>query len=102
MGSAFRLPHVRRIAAAEAIDRARAHRLQVLAAESKAAVAYDGLDLARPTALVVGAEGPGLPPEVAAAADLRVGVPMRSPVESLNVGVAAGVILFEAARQRRG
>ena len=43
----------------------------------------------------------GLPEPALRAADLRLSIPMGGAVESLNVGVAAGVLLFEAARQRR-
>jgi TrmH family RNA methyltransferase len=48
----------------------------------------------------VGGEGAGLPDDVQALADVRLHIPMRPPVESLNVAVAAGVILYEAYRQR--
>jgi len=101
MGSAFRLPHVRGIPAGAAIERVRARGLQVVSTDAHGAISYDVTDFRRPTALVLGSEGSGLAQELASAADLRVNVPMQPPVESLNVGVAAGVLLFEAARQRR-
>jgi TrmH family RNA methyltransferase len=100
MGSAFRLPHLRRIGVDEAIERLAARGVSVAAAVAGGA-AYDTVDLRGPTALLVGPEGSGLPAEVERRARVRLGVPMRAPVESLNVGVAAGVLLFEAARQRR-
>ena len=56
--------------------------------------------LQQPLALVVGAEAAGVPKELLAAAAARVRIPLRPPVESLNVAVAAGVLLFEAQRQR--
>jgi tRNA G18 (ribose-2'-O)-methylase SpoU len=49
---------------------------------------------------VVGAEAAGVPAGLLAAADARVRIPLQAPVESLNVAVAAGVLLFEAQRQR--
>jgi tRNA G18 (ribose-2'-O)-methylase SpoU len=61
---------------------------------------YDEADLVRPAALVFGAEGAGLDEEIAGRAAARLRVPLATPVESLNVGVAAGLLLFEAARQR--
>lgn len=52
--------------------------------------------------LVLGAEGQGVSAAVAATASLRIRIPMRAGVESLNVGAAGAVCLFEASRQRRG
>ena len=50
------------------------------------------------TALLVGAEGPGLTPEALAAADLRVRIPMAAGVDSLNVATAAAVAFHEMTR----
>jgi RNA methyltransferase, TrmH family len=100
MGSAFRLPSLRRIEAEAALDRLERRGVTLVAAAADGRP-YDSVDLRGPTALLVGPEGSGLPPALARRARLRIGVPMRAPVESLNVGVATGVLLFEAARQRR-
>jgi 23S rRNA (guanosine2251-2'-O)-methyltransferase len=62
---------------------------------------YDAIDFTLPTALVLGAEGTGLRRLVRERCDWLVSIPMRGHVESLNVSVAAGVVLFEAVRQRR-
>lgn len=100
MGSVFRLPILARFAASDVAGFVRRHRLQLVAADGGGDVDYLQADLRRPTALVVGAEAAGLPEEVLAAADQRVRIALQAPVDSLNVAVAAGVLLFEARRQR--
>ena len=100
MGSAFRLPHVRGISADEVLARLRARGVTTLAAVAGEADAYDAADLTRPVALLLGREADGLSAALAARADRRITIPMAGRAESLNVAVAAGVLLFEAARQR--
>jgi TrmH family RNA methyltransferase len=99
-GSTFRLP-VRREPAA--LDRLRAWQsdgLRVVAADPRDGVPMYDLGLGGPLVLVLGGEGAGLPTEALAIADDRVRVPMRPRVESLNVAVAAALLVYEAARQR--
>lgn len=101
MGSAFRLPHVKARSTAQLIERLRAAGLRLVGAAREAGIAHDEADLTGPLAVFFGAEGSGLPGEVLDALDERLTIRMAGPVESLNVAVAAGVVLFEAARQRR-
>jgi 23S rRNA (guanosine2251-2'-O)-methyltransferase len=75
--------------------------LWVWAAAGDAATPVWSADLASGAALVFGAEGRGLRPGVRRVCDDAFAVPLAGSVESLNVSVAAGVALFEAARQRR-
>lgn len=99
MGSAFRLP----LAEADtlsAIADLRRSGVTVWAA-TVSGQRYDAVDWRRPSALVVGNEGSGLDDEIVRACSGRVAVPMAGKAESLNVAVAAGIMLFEAARQRR-
>jgi TrmH family RNA methyltransferase len=60
----------------------------------------DEATLTGPLAILIGGEGPGLPPSLVDAADERVTIPMHAPVESLNAAVTAALILYEARRQR--
>lgn len=74
---------------------------EVWLADSGGDVAYDSVDWTRRTALIVGGEASGAGEKAAALAMGRVSIPMTSGTESLNAAMAATVVLFEAARQRR-
>lgn len=74
----------------------------VYGASGEADTEYTGVDWNGRAVLVMGSEGSGLRPRVAAACDALVRVPVAGRVGSLNVSVAAGVILFEARRARAG
>ncbi len=101
MGSVFRLPVLHGLDGAAVIDFARRHRLQIVVADGNGDRPYTEVDFRRPLLLVVGAEAAGVPSDLLQAASARASIPLRAPVESLNVAVAAGVLLFEAQRQRR-
>ena len=67
----------------------------------EATTSYEAIDLTMPSAIVLGAEGSGLRRLVRERCDHLASIPMQGHVGSLNVSVAAGVVLFEAIRQRR-
>jgi TrmH family RNA methyltransferase len=74
---------------------------QRLGTAARGGIPYDEADLGGPVALVLGNEAHGLPGAVDALLDGRLTIPMSGRTESLNVGMAAAVLCFEAARQRR-
>ncbi len=98
MGAHFRLP----VADLDwpAIGRRVAGRA-VWLADAAGEVAYDAVDWRAPSALIVGGEAAGAGQEASALAAGRVSIPMAGATESLNAAMAATVILFEMARQRR-
>ncbi len=73
----------------------------VYAAHLKDSVSYDEKDYRNMTAFLIGNESRGLSDEVTEAADSCIKIPMAGKVESLNAAMAATILLFEAARQRR-
>jgi TrmH family RNA methyltransferase len=98
-GSVFRVPLLA-AGVEECFTRLRKADVTVWTTATRDAIEADRADLARPTALIIGNEGNGVPPEVAAQARVRLTIPCPGPVESLNAAVAASVLLYEAARQR--
>jgi TrmH family RNA methyltransferase len=73
---------------------------QILLAEAEGEKAYYEVDWTKPSTLIVGSEAKGASQEAEKLATERIVIPMQGKVESLNVAVAASVILFEAAQQR--
>jgi len=86
---------------ARAIDDLKEAGVWTVGLASDAPTRYDAIDWRQPSAVVLGAEGPGLRRLVRERCDLLASIPMRGHVESLNVATAAAVVLFEAIRQRR-
>ena len=72
----------------------------IVAATEKANVNYTMADFTGPVAIVMGAEDCGISPEVLKLCDSKVSIPMFGHIGSLNVGVAAAVMMYEAVRQR--
>jgi TrmH family RNA methyltransferase len=100
-GSLFHVPVVAGGEPLEVLDRMGRWGVRRLGTSARGGTAYDHVDFTAPTAVVLGNEAHGLPAELAAALDGTVTIPMVGRTESLNVGMAAAVLCFEAARQRR-
>jgi TrmH family RNA methyltransferase len=100
MGSAFRVPVATAASLVATIDAARAAGLHLFATSPRDGTPLDRADLRRPAIVLLGGEGAGLAQPLFDAADERLTIPMRPPVESLNVSIAAALVLYEAARQR--
>lgn len=73
---------------------------QILAATEKADGLIYSVDMKKPTAIVMGSEGKGISDSVLALCDVKARIPMKGEIGSLNVSVAASIVLFEAVRQR--
>lgn len=99
-GSVFRLKIQTDLDDTEMTKSLRSNGIQVVAADQNGTVSYTKLDWKIPTALLVGSEGRGFKDRLLQELDATVKIPMQGKVESLNVGVAAALCLFEAARQR--
>jgi 23S rRNA (guanosine2251-2'-O)-methyltransferase len=87
---------------ARALEELKTRGVWTVGLDADAGQSYDTVDFTLPTAVVLGAEGTGLRRLVRERCDVLASIPMAGHVGSLNVSVAAGVVLFEAARQRRG
>jgi TrmH family RNA methyltransferase len=102
-GSGLRFPILRGMAIPVLLAQLRVAGVKIVAASSHSAgVSGAGADLREAVAIFIGNEGAGLPREIEHVADARISIPMSAGVESLNAGVAASVVLYEAARQRKG
>lgn len=100
-GSLFHVPVVAGGDPVEVLREMASWGVQRLATTATGGRDYSAVDLTRPVAFVLGNEANGLPPELDELVDERVTIPMVGRSESLNVGMAAAVLCFEAARQRR-
>lgn len=98
MGSAFRLPMWTSATFADVAAKCAKQGIRTTILDARATRTHTEVDWRQSRALILGAEGGGLGSDVAA--DESVRIPMKSPVESLNVAVALGVVLYEAVRQR--
>jgi RNA methyltransferase, TrmH family len=98
MGALFAVPVARAADPAEFFTWAAGSAVTVITTSAKARASFWEAGYPRPLALLLGAEGAGLPDDVLAAGDLQVRIPMTGTAESLNLAVAAGLLLYQARR----
>ena len=84
----------------KAIDDLHLNGIQVLVSEMNGAKKLHEIDFKGPSCIVMGSEGKGVQPYIAKAADEKFSIPMAGDFDSFNVSVAAGIILYEAMKQR--
>lgn len=99
-GSVFRLP-VAEVKVDTAVEQLRAGGLKLVATSSHKGTSVAEANLGGPVAIFIGNEGAGLPKKLMATVDELVFIPHSAQVESLNAGVAASIVLYEEARQRK-
>ncbi len=100
-GASEHLPIARVTNISRALEELKSREVWTVGLDERAAQSYDQLDYKMHCALVVGAEGKGLHDLVRKRCDFLVSIPMLGKVPSLNVSVAAAVVMYEMARQRR-
>ena len=100
-GAVAHVPIATEVNIARAIEELKSLGVWTVGLAGDATDLYDVVDYTLPTALVLGAEGSGLRRLVRERCDRLVSIPMYGAVDSLNVSVAAGVVLYEAVRQRK-
>lgn len=99
-GAVFTVPISIQHDAAVVVERARTSGFQVIASSAGSDVHHTRIDYAKPTMFVVGNEHVGISETVRREADAVVRIPMRGRINSLNIAVAASILLYEAIRQR--
>lgn len=100
MGSVFHIPVCYGGGIAEMMQSVKRKGFKLCASHLEGSVSIYEADLSGNTALIIGSEAEGISAETARSADLLVRIPMAGRAESLNASVAAGVMMFEAMRQR--
>ncbi len=99
-GALHHIPICRNMNLKKTIDFLKKSGLQILAATEKADQTYFEVDMTVPTAIIMGAEDEGISYEYLKLSDKKIKIPILEKIESLNVSVAAAVLVYEAVRQR--
>jgi len=101
MGSIFHVPIIDAVSEKDAIQKLYSEGVQVIATSPHAMMDYYDIDFTIPTVIMVGNEALGLSEEMFSKSNMVVQIPTLGKVESLNVAVATGILLYEAVRQRK-
>lgn len=101
-GALYRIPLCRTASLENAVDYIKKSGIQVIGVTEKTQTDYDDLEMANPTALVMGSEDRGISPGLMQKANFLARIPLAGEIESLNVSVAAGIMIYEVVRQRKG
>ena len=101
MGSVYRVPFFYAEDFHEVMKELQEKGIRIFAAHLKGENTYDACDYINGCGFLIGNEGNGLKKETADLADCYMKIPMEGAVESLNAGIAAAIVMYEAARQRR-
>ncbi|MFH1296682.1 MAG: 23S rRNA (guanosine(2251)-2'-O)-methyltransferase RlmB [Bacteroidota bacterium] len=99
-GALYKVPVCRTANVKESIRLMKESGLQIIAATEKGGRSYTSIDFTSPLVLIMGSEGTGISDELLNLCDERISIPLAGEIESLNVSVAAGILLFEIIRQR--
>ena len=100
MGTVFSLPIARELSTESYIEWCRNHNLTVVTTSSKAKHTLDEAPWAYPSVIMFGSEAQGLPAHLLGLGTLQISIPMSGQATSLNLAVAAGIILYAAAQNR--
>ena len=99
-GAIYKIPVCREDNLKTVIDYLKESGIEIIACTEKATTPYHSIDYDKPLAIIMGSEEDGISPEYLKKSDKTILIPLQGETESLNVSVAAGVILFEAVKQK--
>jgi 23S rRNA (guanosine2251-2'-O)-methyltransferase len=100
-GALLKIPVCRTKNINQTIDLLKSNGLQIVSATEKTQIPYSAVSYKKPTAIVMGSEEKGISASILQVSDYLISIPLMGTIESLNVSVAAGIILYEAIRQKQ-
>ena len=100
-GALFKVPVCRTRSLLKTIDFLKSSGLKIISATEKTNTEYTSIDFTGPLAIVMGAEDKGISPKIMQISDALAKIPVLGTIESLNVSVATGILLYETLRQKK-